>query len=128
MFNGYTEPPINFLPTYKRNETTGIFDLIKPPRVILGYELSPNEEKAGRLPGYADRIFYRNNTNIKCLNYGSFGVTGNDHLPIGGIFAIQATGGRRKKSRSRSKRAKSRVKSRTRTKSHTRTKSRVKRG
>jgi hypothetical protein len=104
IFNGYTEPEIRFLPTYKRDEQTGKFDLIKPPRAIPGYTFSQDEKKAGRLPGYADRIFYRNNPNIQCLNYGSFGVEGNDHLPIGGIFTIKATGGRlRKKSRTRSK-------------------------
>ena len=114
MFNGYTEPEIRFLPTYKRNEETGIFDLVKPASKMLTIQLSQNEEKAGRLPGYADRIFYRNSQKIKCLNYGSFGVLGNDHLPIGGIFTITATGGRlRKKSRARSKSRKAQKKSRS---------------
>jgi hypothetical protein len=104
IFNGYTEPEIRFLPTYKRDEEGGQFDLVKPSKTLLGYKFSQDEEKAGRLPGYADRIFYRNDPNIQCLNYGSFGVKGNDHLPIGGIFTIQTTGGRlRKKSRTRSK-------------------------
>ena len=114
MFNGYTEPEIRFLPTYKRDVKTGEFYLVKPAGKMLGIQLSQNEEKDGRLPGYADRIFYRNNKNIKCLNYGSFGVTGNDHLPIGGIFTITTTGGRlRKKSRARSKSRKAQKKSRS---------------
>ena len=114
MFNGYTEPEIRFLPTYKRDVDTGEFYLVKPAGKILGFQLSQNKEKDGRLPGYADRIFYRNNKNIKCLNYGSFGVTGNDHLPIGGIFTITTTGGRlRKKSRARSKSRKAQKKSRS---------------
>ena len=104
MFNGYTEPEIRFLPTYKRDEQTGKFDLVKPPKTLFLYKFSQDEERAGRLPGYADRIFYRDNSKITCLNYGSFGVEGNDHLPIGGIFTIKTTGGRqRKKSRVRSK-------------------------
>ena len=115
IFNGYTEPEIRFLPTYKRDEGTGLFQLFKPPRAIPGYTFSQDEEKAGRLPGYADRIFYRDNSKITCLNYGSFGVKGNDHLPIGGIFTIKATGGRqRKKSRVRSKSRKTQKRSKSR--------------
>jgi hypothetical protein len=115
IFNGYTEPEIRFLPTYKRDENNGKFDLIKPPKTIFGYKSSQDEEKAGRLPGYADRIFYRDNSKITCLNYGSFGVIGNDHLPIGGIFTIKATGGRqRKKSRVRSKSRKTQKRSKSR--------------
>jgi hypothetical protein len=110
IFNGYTEPEIRFLPTYKRDANTGKFHLVIP-----GNKSAQNAERAGRLPGYADRIFYRNNPKITCLNYGSFGVKGNDHLPIGGIFTIKATGGRqRKKSRVRSKSRKTQKRSKSR--------------
>jgi len=115
IFNGYTEPEIRFLPTYKRDEQTGKFDLVKPPKKIFGHEFAQDVERAGRLPGYADRIFYRDDSKITCLNYGSFGVIGNDHLPIGGIFTIKATGGRqRKKSRVRSKSRKTQKRSKSR--------------
>jgi len=122
IFNGYTEPEIRFLPTYKRDGNTGEFDLVKPPKKIFGHEFAQDVERAGRLPGYADRIFYRDDSKITCLNYGSFGVIGNDHLPIGGIFTIKATGGRqRKKSRVRSKSRKTQTRSKSR-KTHIHTK------
>jgi len=70
IFKGYNEAPITFLPTYKRDTVTGLFKLEKG-----------NE---GRLAGYADRIFFT--SGITCIAYGSLGVKGNDHLPIGGHF------------------------------------------
>ena len=101
--DGFQEGEINFLPTYKRDSVSGKFKLSK--------------DKAGRLPGYADRIFFKtpDNKSIQCLKYGSLGVEGNDHLPIGGHYLItnKTTGGRtrtRQKSRTRSKSKKSRSK------------------
>lgn len=65
----FNESRILFLPTYKRNPTTGQFSLSKKDK--------------GRLPGYADRILFYNPLNrLKSTGYTSIPITGNDHLPI----------------------------------------------
>jgi hypothetical protein len=91
IFKGYTESPIYFWPTYKRNTATGHFSLIK--------------KDEGRLPGYADRILWKQNLNdvmVYCKDYKSLWVTGNDHMPIYGNFVIRfssAGGGAKAKSK-----------------------------
>lgn len=73
MFNDFNENKIDFLPTYKRSKD-GLFSLKK--------------ENEGRLPGYADRIFYKGDI-IEGLSYKSLPIKGNDHLPIYGVFNIR---------------------------------------
>jgi hypothetical protein len=44
---------------------------------------SLSKKNVGRLPGYADRIIFKNPKNIiKAIKYTSLPVIGNDHLPI----------------------------------------------
>ena len=136
----FREGEIHFLPTYKRDPNSGFFSLFKNEKSLtrtftrtlstlsnnnnsLTKEQDKNDnDTVGRLPGYADRIFFKapDNKSIQCLKYGSLGITGNDHLPIGGHYLItdkttdKTTGGRprtrSKKSRSRSKKSRSRSK------------------
>ena len=74
-FPGFQEQAIRFLPSYKRNMNTGTFSLSK------GHE--------GRLPGYADRIFVKNDLgNIENHHYCLLNVTGNDHLPLFGEYTF----------------------------------------
>jgi hypothetical protein len=78
----FIEADFPYLPTYKRDETSGRFSLSKG--------------KHGRLPGYADRIVYSTRSGPKGLKkpeplmYKPLGVTGNDHLPVAGVFIIPA--------------------------------------
>lgn len=71
-FYGFKEHPIKFFPTYKRDKKTGQFSLKK--------------EKEGRLPGYADRIFYKGN--MIPTKYTSLNIIGNDHLPVFKAFKL----------------------------------------
>ena len=69
QLSSYCESPIHFYPTYKRKPSDGMFSLSK--------------KNVGRLPGYADRIIFKNPKNIiKAIKYTSLPVIGNDHLPI----------------------------------------------
>lgn len=65
------ESKINFYPTYKRDPDTGCYTFYKG-----GY---------ARLPGYPDRILYKNLNNIW---YTDFRITGSDHFPIGALFSV----------------------------------------
>ena len=67
----YKEGEIKFYPTYKRDPQSGQFRLSK--------------DNNGRLPGYADRIFYTGNV-LSVSKYNSLCVKGNDHLPICASF------------------------------------------
>ena len=84
----FKEADFPYLPTYKRDETSGRFSLSKG--------------KHGRLPGYADRIVYSTRSGPsglkepETLMYKPLGVTGNDHLPVAGVFIIPAPHRRRK--------------------------------
>ena len=110
---------IEFLPTYKRAENTGCFQLFTA--------------KNGRLPGYADRIIYKTGSLI--LNdaevYSPLRVTGNDHLPIMALFNLNLTtsGGSRflKKSRGKKLRKRSIRKTRKYRKRNSKSRSRRKR-
>ena len=74
-FPGFQEQAIRFLPSYKRNMKNGTFSLSKG-----------NE---GRLPGYADRIFVKNELgNIENHHYCLLNVKGNDHLPLFGEYTF----------------------------------------
>ena len=77
-FPDFEESKINFLPTYKRDPDTGKFEL--------------NKGKKGRLPGYADRILYKTHMTVDSGDtYQPLAVTGNDHLPIMGIYKFSTT-------------------------------------
>lgn len=77
-FPDFEESEINFLPTYKRHPYTGKFKL----------EKDGNE----RLPGYADRILYKTHMTVDSgKTYQPLAVTGNDHLPIMGIYKFSTT-------------------------------------
>jgi hypothetical protein len=83
----FTENQIDFLPTYKRHKKTGNFSLVKKPP-----SFKPWAKDAGRLPGYADRILYKQGDQYhrtECLRYTSIGITGNDHLPVYGVFNVE---------------------------------------
>ena len=76
LFDGFQEGEITFLPTYKRNTSSGVFSLRKG--------------SAGRLPGYADRILFYSGVNhpVQVKTYQSIALKGNDHLPLFGLFRI----------------------------------------
>ena len=69
----YTEPPIYFEPTYKRDSLTGNFKLKKNK-----YGLCP----VGRLPGYTDRVMIKTLLQTKNTLYDSISIIGNDHFPV----------------------------------------------
>jgi hypothetical protein len=74
----FREHGISFLPTYKRSmmkKDMGNFELFKRS------DSDPNKIKAGRYPGYADRILFTDGC-LKCDTYTSLDITGNDHLPV----------------------------------------------
>ena len=74
----FREHPISFLPTYKRSimeNDLGRFELFKRS------DSDSQKIKAGRYPGYADRIIYTDGC-LKCYKYTSLNLRGNDHLPI----------------------------------------------
>jgi hypothetical protein len=77
LFAEFQEAPILFLPTYKRNPTTGTFLLSK--------------KENGRLPGYADRVLFKESSRLSIVTrrYTSLPLTGNDHLPLFGLYTIK---------------------------------------
>tara|TARA_Y100000389_G_scaffold125559_1_gene122928 strand:+ start:8343 stop:9512 length:1170 start_codon:yes stop_codon:yes gene_type:complete len=78
LLGDYKENIITFEPTYKRNPKTGYLSLIK--KTLFG--------TTGRYPGYADRIFYKTNLDIKKVKYNSLSITGSDHFPVYLSFLI----------------------------------------
>lgn len=93
LFTGFLEMPIEFLPTYKRDKVTGMFQLSKVEKVMGFIKTSAVR---GRLPGYADRIFYRFQNNkrgsiVEGIHYTSFPVIGNDHMPVTALFQIKGS-------------------------------------
>ena len=79
LFPGFKESNITFLPTYKRDETSGLFSLIK----------KENQKVHGRLPGYADRILCKGRYIKVGSNYSPLKVLGNDHLPISTLVTLR---------------------------------------
>ena len=77
-FPDFKEAPIAFLPTYKRDLSTGEYSLSK----------KDGKKSKGRLPGYADRILYKHKGHLKTLMYSPLGVKGNDHIPIASLMKI----------------------------------------
>lgn len=77
-FPDFKEAPIAFLPTYKRDLSTGEYSLSK----------KDGKKSKGRLPGYADRILYKHKGHLKTLMYRPLGVKGNDHIPIASLMKI----------------------------------------
>lgn len=72
LFPDFQESPIHFLPSYKRDESTGLFSLKK----------KENKKVQGRLPGYADRILLKGLSHDMTYVYEPLPVIGNDHLPV----------------------------------------------
>ena len=64
------ENEINFLPTYKYINGNNYYDLDK------------------RLPGWTDRILYKNNESVKCIKYDKINIKISDHRPVFGLFEI----------------------------------------
>ena len=64
------ENEINFLPTYKYMKGNNYYDLDK------------------RLPGWTDRILYKNNESVKCIKYDKINIKISDHRPVFGLFEI----------------------------------------
>lgn len=69
----YSESVITFRPSYK----------IKPRSSPIEYEFSK-----GRLPSYCDRILYKANIDLHCLNYKVCEYTVSDHLPVVADFDV----------------------------------------
>jgi hypothetical protein len=87
LFKEFNELKIDFLPTYRRNKNTGKFELSKPEKVL---GVVKHTAVRGRLPGYADRIFFRDTNNrVKGKSYTSLPIVGNDHLPVSAKFRVR---------------------------------------
>jgi len=79
LFPGFREDIISFLPTYKRDESTGKFSLLKKESSTVH----------GRLPGYADRILFKGKMFTFNSHYMPLSVVGNDHLPIASMVQFK---------------------------------------
>ena len=66
------ENEINFLPTYKYIKGENNYDLGK------------------RIPGWTDRILYKQSENVKCIKYDRINIKISDHKPVFGLFEINA--------------------------------------
>jgi hypothetical protein len=72
----YKEMKIDFYPTYKREAASGRFSLSKGTK--------------GRLPGYADRVIFKNPYGLLVpQSYDSIPIKGNDHLPVLQTFKLR---------------------------------------
>ncbi|KAF7725040.1 inositol polyphosphate 5-phosphatase [Apophysomyces ossiformis] len=69
VFQKYEEGPITFLPTYKYDNGTDIYDTSEKQRV----------------PGWTDRIIYKGNT-LKQLQYARAELRTSDHRPVLALF------------------------------------------
>lgn len=69
----FSEPPIQFRPTYKYDIGTDDFD--------------SSEKK--RVPAWCDRIFYRGGDRVTPISYQSETVRVSDHRPVNGLFKVQ---------------------------------------
>ncbi|KAI7868078.1 SacI homology domain-containing protein [Spinellus fusiger] len=69
VFSGYEEGPITFMPTYKYDNGTDIYDTSEKQRV----------------PGWTDRIIFRG-SNLKQLQYARAELYTSDHRPVLAIF------------------------------------------
>ena len=76
FLKGFSENHISFLPSYKFNEN-GEYELMKGNQF--------------RLPGYADRILFEKNSDLKSFYYKTLPIRGHDHLPILGIFSLTSS-------------------------------------
>jgi len=75
VFNDFVEPPINFMPTYKYQPGTPI------------YERRP--EKKLRAPAWCDRVLYKTKEPIDILLYDAPTIPISDHMPVLGLFKLQ---------------------------------------
>jgi phosphatidylinositol-bisphosphatase len=76
VFQGFEEAEISFLPTYKFQPGTNV------------YEQRP--EKKLRAPAFCDRILWKTSNNpnsVRCINYNSSVLQASDHKPVFAIFA-----------------------------------------
>eukprot|EP00924_Labyrinthula_sp_SR-Ha-C_P005706 snap_masked-scaffold_14-processed-gene-2.45-mRNA-1 protein AED:1.00 eAED:1.00 QI:0/0/0/0/1/1/2/0/871 len=94
VFQGFTEPHINFLPTYKYTPGTGQLDTAN-----VYEEPKPNQKKKKvRVPAYCDRILYKQNFKpleklVKTKYYFSKSkVLMSDHFPVVGEFDCKVEG------------------------------------
>ena len=81
------EDPIKFLPTYKRDEKTGEYKFYKSSSKLLKKKVYH-----GRLPGYPDRIIYKDTKGMLSPVKGTYKaniIKGNDHYPISGELDIK---------------------------------------
>lgn len=70
-FCSYQEPYLNFLPTYKYDKNTSIYDT----------------SKKARAPAWCDRIMYKGDS-IHCDFYNRTEYTYSDHRPISAEFTV----------------------------------------
>ena len=78
---------IKFLPTYKRDEKTGEYKFYKSSSKLLKKKVYH-----GRLPGYPDRIIYKDTKGMLSPVKGTYKaniIKGNDHYPISGELNIK---------------------------------------
>lgn len=76
VLKNFTEPPLNFRPTYKMDVGT-----------VDRYDTGPKH----RIPAWADRILYVHNPQaINCIAYNSDpSITTSDHKPIYASFVVE---------------------------------------
>lgn len=74
VLENFTEPPLNFRPTYK-------------------YDLNSDEYDTGkkqRIPSWTDRILYMTNDQLSCVAYNSEdSIRTSDHRPVYASFVVQ---------------------------------------
>ena len=75
VLKNFTEPPLNFRPTYKMDVGT-----------VDTYDTGPKR----RIPAWADRILYVSNPeHLHCIAYNSdISITTSDHKPIYASFVV----------------------------------------
>jgi hypothetical protein len=111
LFLGFTEPKINFAPTFKIiNDSNGKWLAPTPPPSSMELLASNNKEAtanqkqknstpyyiprydAKRLPAYTDRILHTERPYFNLINgtYSSVATKGSDHLPVAASYVLDA--------------------------------------
>lgn len=73
-FDGFSEQKITFMPTYKFNPNSRIYDT----------------SRSLRQPSFTDRILFKSRVPLRAIFYDSFNeLTHSDHRPVSAIFKVQ---------------------------------------
>lgn len=84
VFAGYQEGDITFLPTYKYDNGTDVYDTRYETCVIILFNWPDNlgfmHSEKQRIPGWTDRILFKG-TQLKQLQYSRAELHTSDHRP-----------------------------------------------